>query len=152
MPTFNTKLKGSSDIIFNWQLLLGKFSLIFCEGCRLNKISTIEEASFIFVVFLERFRVTMTSVNLNELKKLWIIQMIWKLYIYCFLNKFNISSFVLIVCSFENPYSRMDQWATPFLKLNMCSMIFYFPNGPSRMIFFWKILRLIWKMPATLII
>ena len=111
----------------------GKFSLIFCEGCHLNEILTIGEASFIFVVFLESSRVRMISLNINELKKLWIIQMIWKLCINCCLNKFNSSSFILILGCFENSYNRMDKWATPFLKLNMCS-IFYFLNGPSRMI------------------
>ena len=74
----------------------------------LSKISTIRETAFILVEFPAGSRVNMNFVILKLLRKLWIIQMIRQLCIYCFLNKVNVGCFILNIWCIENSHKRMD--------------------------------------------
>ena len=118
------------------------------NNCLPSKITTIGKWAFIFVVFLASSRMSMNLVSLNWLKKLWIIQMVWQMCIYSFLNEFHISSFIFIIWCTENPYEWMDIWATPFLKFNTFS-IFYFPKGSSSVISLKNTSTFYWKCLAT---
>ena len=68
----------------------------------------------------------MCLVSLNYLKKLCVIQVVWQLGIYRFLNKLNVGIFIVNIWCIENPYKQINMWATPFLKFNMYSIIFCF--------------------------
>ena len=98
--------------------------------------------TFILAVFPASSGVSMNLVCLNQLKKLWIIQMVWQLCIYCFLNKVDVVCFILNIWCIENPYKKMDMWATSFLKFNTYCIIFCFIQWTTKYDLFKKILQL----------
>ena len=75
--------------------------------------------------------------------------MVWKLYIYCFLNELYIGSFVFNIWCIENPYIWMDMLAIPFLKFNTNSIMFWFPQRTIKYDFFKNTSSLYWKCLAT---
>ena len=129
--------------------IIAKFRIKwFYNNCLLSKISTIGKAAFIFFVLPASSRVSMNLVSLN-LKNLWIIQMVWQLCIYYFLNKLYAGSFIFNIWCIENPYKWMDMWTTSLLKFNTNSMIICFPQWIINYNFFEKYLTLYWKCLAT---
>ena len=90
----------------------------------------------------------MKLASLNWLEKVWIIQMVWQLGIYGFLNRRNVCIFILNIWCMENPYKQIGKWATPNLKFNAYSIKLRFAQWTIKYDFCEKYFNFIQKMPT----